>query len=311
MTVNHHNSPKVIHDFFACTTVDCLYAGATPLPCFIFGVSMRKAFFGIIMLFMLIPALGQASEIGDISIGSEIAGGISRLGHETVELVRTPVQIDNGNIFVTIGVSGAVGLTYVFDKDIHDKLQASKGKSLDKATDAGSQAGNPMYHLGFAALIYGGSIAADSPKWKELGEMMGESLILADASTFLLKEAIGRGRPYATQAQAKGEFKPLRFKNNYDSFPSMHTASSFALASVLASTSESFTLKAAYYSAATFVGFSRLYQNQHWASDVIMGAALGELCGRIATHYHATGQRVTIVPQILDNGAGLAMVGRW
>jgi hypothetical protein len=270
---------------------------------------LRKAILGIITIVLLIPALGLTSEIGDISIGSEIGDGISRLGHETVELAQTPFQVDNGNILVTIGVGGAVGLTYVFDKDIHDKLQASKGKSLDKAADAGSQAGNPVYHLGFAALVYGGAIAVDSPKWKEVGEMMGESLILADASTFLLKEATGRGRPYATQA--KGDFKPLQFENNYDSFPSMHTASSFALASVLAATSESFTLKAAYYSAATFVGFSRLYQNQHWASDVIMGAALGELCGRIVTHYHTTSQKIAIVPQILENGAGLAMVGRW
>ncbi|MDR3578487.1 MAG: phosphatase PAP2 family protein [Oryzomonas sp.] len=297
------NSVKTIYDLVADTN-------ATMPICFtIRGFPLREAILGIMTVLLLIPALGCASEIGDISIGSEIGDGISRLGHETVELARTPFQIDNGNILVTIGVGGAVGLTYVFDKDIHDKLQASKGKSLDKATNAGSQAGNPVYHLGFAALVYGGAIAADSPKWKEVGEMLGESLILTDASTFLLKEATGRGRPYATQA--RGDFMPLKLENNYDSFPSMHTASSFALASVMASTSESFALKAAYYSAATFVGFSRLYQNQHWASDVVMGAALGELCGRIVTHYHATGQRVAIVPQILEKGAGLAMVGKW
>jgi hypothetical protein len=197
----------------------------------------------------------------------------------------------------------------VFDKDIRDKLQASRGNSLDKAADAGSQAGNPLYQLGFAALVYGGSIAADSPKWKEVGEMIGESLILADASSFLLGETTGRGRPYATQSN--GDFKPFQSKSSFDSFPSTHTASSFALASVLASTTDSFTLKAAYYSAASFIGFSRLYQNQHWASDVVMGAALGELCGRIVTHYHATGQSVALVPQIFVNGAGLAMVGRW
>jgi len=264
---------------------------------------------GMIMIFLLAPALGSASEIGDISIGSEISDGLSRLGHETVELGRTPFQVDNGNILVTIGVSGAIGLTYVYDKDIRNKLQASKGKALDKAADDGSKAGDPFYQLGFAALVYGGAIAADSPKWKEAGEMMGESLLLADASSFLLKEATGRGRPYATQA--KGDFMPLSFKNNYDSFPSTHTASSFALASVLASTSESLTLKAAYYTAATFVGFSRLYQNQHWASDVLMGAALGELCGQIAINYHTKGKSVAIVPQIIDNGAGVAMVGRW
>jgi len=270
---------------------------------------LKKLILGIMTFVLLIPALGCASEIGDFSIGKEIGSGVSRLGHETVDLAWTPFQIDNGNILVTIGVGGAVGLTYVFDKNIHDKLQSSKSKSLDKAADAGSLAGDPFLHLGFAALVYGGAIAGDSPKWKEVGEMMGESLILADASTFLLKEATGRGRPDATPA--KGDFKPFRFKNNYDSFPSMHTASSFALASVLAATSESFTLKAAYYSAATFVGFSRLYQDKHWASDVILGAALGELCGRVVTHYHATGQKVAIVPQTFENGAGMAMVGRW
>lgn len=258
---------------------------------------------------LLIPALGCASEIGEITIGNETGSGVSRLGHETVDLARTPFQVDNGNILVTIGVAGAVGLTYLFDKDIHDKLQTRKGKSLDKAADAGSLAGNPFLHLGFAALVYGGAIAADSPKWKEIGEMMGDSLILADASTFLIKEATGRGRPDTTLS--KDDFKSFRFKNNYDSFPSMHTASSFALASVMAATSESLTMKTAYYTAATFVGFSRLYQNKHWASDVIMGAAIGELCGRVVTHYHATSQRVALVPQALENGAGLAMVGRW
>lgn len=288
MTADHHNSRR-FHAKRLCLS--------------------KKSVLGMIVILMLLPAFGSASEIGDISIGSEIGNGISRLGHESVELVRTPFQIDNGNIFTTLGVCGAVGLTYVFDEDIRDKLQASKGKSLDKATNAGSQAGNPLYHLGFAALVYGGAIAADSPKWKGVGEMMGESLILADVSTYLLKEATGRGRPLVTQS--KGDFKPLQFKNDYDSFPSMHTASSFALASVLSATSESFLLKAAYYSAATFVGFSRLYQNQHWASDVVFGAALGELCGRVVTHYHATGQRVAIVPQILENGAGVALVGRW
>jgi membrane-associated phospholipid phosphatase len=138
---------------------------------------------------------------------------------------------------------------------------------------------------------------------------MGEAIILADASSFLIKEVAGRGRPNATSA--KGDFKPFGFKSDFDSFPSMHTSSSFALASVMATTSESIPMKTLYYSAATYVGFSRMYNNKHWASDIVLGAALGELCGRVVTSYHASGTKVVFVPQAYESGAGLALVGRW
>jgi membrane-associated phospholipid phosphatase len=93
--------------------------------------------------------------------------------------------------------------------------------------------------------------------------------------------------------------------------PSMHTSSSFALASVLAATSDSILMKAAYYGAATFVGFSRAYQNKHWASDVVLGAALGELCGRVVTSFHAGTSRVALIPKAYESGAGLALAGIW
>lgn len=263
----------------------------------------------ILMALIIFPAITYGSELGVVSFTDEVTTGVRRLGNESLDLVKTPLQIENGNFFLTLGVAGAVGLTFVFDQDIHSKLQSKKSNSLDKAANAGTLAGDPFIHLSLAAIVYGGGIAADSPKWKETGEMIGEALILADASTLLIKEASGRGRPSATPS--KDNFKPFGFKNDYDSFPSMHTSSSFALASVLAATSESIVMKAAYYSAATFVGFSRLYRNKHWASDVVLGAALGELCGRVVTGYHASGNKFSFVPQTYESGAGVALVGRW
>jgi membrane-associated phospholipid phosphatase len=162
-----------------------------------------------------------------------------------------------------------------------------------------------------AALVYGGSILTDSAKWKEVGEMMAEALILADGSTLIIKSASGRGRPNTTSSKA--DFKPLSFKSGYDSLPSMHTSSSFALASVLSATSENLFMTTSYYAAAAFVGFSRAYKNKHWASDVVLGAALGELCGRVVTSYHARVGRskVALAPTLYESGAGVALVGTW
>jgi membrane-associated phospholipid phosphatase len=263
----------------------------------------------LLVILLLAPDKALPSEFDEITFGGEISSAAHRLGNEAVDLAATPFRLENGNIFITLGVAGAVGLTYTFDKQIQGKLADRSSRPLNRAADAGSLIGDPYLHLGLATLVYGGAILADSAKWKETGEMIGEALILADAATLIIKEASGRGRPLATPS--KDNFRPFGFNNDFDSMPSMHTSSSFALASVLAATSDSIFMKAAYYGAATFVGFSRAYKNKHWASDVILGAALGELCGRVVTGFHAGRSRVSLAPRAYESGAGLALVGTW
>lgn len=260
-----------------------------------------------VILSLPLSVFGANSDTSSIS--NEISGCVKHLADESVNLAKTPFQLNNNNLLLTTGVLGATALTYIFDKDIQQKLQNGQNNTTKNITNVGSLIGDPYIHLGIAALVYGGGIAADSAKWKKTGEMLGEALILADASTFIIKETAGRGRPDVTSS--KGNFKPLGFKNDYDSFPSMHTSSSFAIASVMASSSDNYAVKTAYYLAATFVGFSRMYKNKHWASDVIFGAALGELSGRVVTTYHTSGNKLTFAPVAIQGGAGLVMVKSW
>jgi hypothetical protein len=234
---------------------------------------------------------------------------VLRLGNEGLEVIETPVDVKGNGLVGTLAVAGAVGLTYVFDAEIREKVLGTKSTALNSATDVGEIIGNPFVHLGVAGLFYGGGILADSPKWREVGEMLGEAALLADASSFILKQAIGRSRPFVNGD--KGSFRPLQFRNDFDSMPSMHTASSFAMASVLASTSESLLAKTLYYSLATFVGFSRMYQDKHWASDALLGAAIGELCGRVVTRYHASHARLALAPMVSGDSVSLALVGKW
>jgi membrane-associated phospholipid phosphatase len=258
---------------------------------------------------LLAPLQAVAAETKEVTFSGEIADGARRLAAESADLVTTPFEVANNNIFITLGVAGAVGLTYAFDRQLQDRLTAGQSHTLNNITDTGSAIGDPFLHLGLAALVYGGGILTDSPEWKETGEMMGEALILADATSLILKEATGRGRPDTTKG--KGDFRPFGFHKDYDSLPSMHTSSSFALASVLASRTDNIALKAAYYGTAAFVGYSRVYQNKHWASDVLLGAALGELCGRVVTGFHGNRNKLALAPALYEKGAGLAMVGTW
>lgn len=258
---------------------------------------------------VVITADVYAGDTDAFSITDEAGKAGARLLAESKDFATTPFRLENGNLLLTLGVAGAVGLTYTFDSEIRDRVQSSRSRGMDRAADAGAIAGDPFLHLGAAALLYGGAILADSPRWKEVGEMLGEALILADGATLILKEVTGRGRPMVTTH--KGDFHPFGFKSDYDSFPSMHTASSFAFASVLARTSESLPVAVASYCAAAFVGYSRMNQNKHWASDVLLAAAIGELAGRVAVSQHARYRSYAVIPTAMDGGGGLALTGRF
>lgn len=273
---------------------------------------MKKNKVILLFLFLLILPLAasvSAEETARFSLSDEASKEGARLLGETKDFASTPFQHENNNLLWTIGIAGAAGLTFVFDEDIRDLFQRNRSKGIDTAADVASLAGDPFLHLGIAALVYGGGVMADSPHWKETGEILGEALILADGATLILKEAVGRGRPNVSND--KGVFRPFGFRSDYDGFPSMHTASSFAFASVIAGTSGNLPVSILSYSAAVCVGLSRLSQNKHWASDVLVGAAIGELAGRVATRYHAREKTFALVPAIMAGGGGVALTGHF
>lgn len=70
----------------------------------------------------------------------------------------------------------------------------------------------------------------------------------------------------------------------FNSFPSGHTATAFAAAELLRTEywDRSPWIGIAGYAAATSVGILRVYNNRHWASDVLAGAAIGFLSTRVA-----------------------------
>jgi membrane-associated phospholipid phosphatase len=132
----------------------------------------------------------------------------------------------------------------------------------------------------------------------QLGLHGTEALILGAGIGSVLKDAFGRARPFVdTVSPNPNDFQLLRgFKrgDDYRSFPSGHTLAAFAAAAaVSAETSRwwswaSYTIGPAMYGGAAAVGISRMYNNRHWASDVILGAAIGTFAGTKVVRYHAT-----------------------
>lgn len=92
----------------------------------------------------------------------------------------------------------------------------------------------------------------------------------------VLKHLIGRARPRITEDLL---FVGPSLKGGYDSFPSGHTTVAFCLAYIL---SQHFPKhRFLFYIFGFMVGFERVEDLSHFSSDVLAGAIVGIIVGRL------------------------------
>lgn len=118
-----------------------------------------------------------------------------------------------------------------------------------------------------------------SKKYRWVGISMGCALLLdLICCNLILKPLVGRIRPFSVNAGVELLIAPPTDA----SFPSGHTASSFAAAVALWRSSGSLWAGLSAQSLAAVIAFSRLYLYVHWPSDVLGGALLGTALGCLA-----------------------------
>jgi membrane-associated phospholipid phosphatase len=132
----------------------------------------------------------------------------------------------------------------------------------------------------------------------EIGLHGTEALIVGAVAGEVLKDFFGRARPFVDSVPNPDDWQLMRgFKRGgkYQSFPSGHTTAAFAAAAAVSAETSKWYPSATYfligpvlYAGAAGVGISRMYNNRHWASDVILGAALGTFAGTKVVRYHST-----------------------
>ncbi len=108
-----------------------------------------------------------------------------------------------------------------------------------------------------------------------------------------LKFAVGRERPD---------------HSNHQSFPSGHSAVTFAAATVI-ERHLGWKRAALGYLIAGYVASSRLHDNVHYVSDVAFGAAVGTIAGRTVTQHGPTVW--TFVPAQTQGGYGFFITRRF
>jgi membrane-associated phospholipid phosphatase len=148
----------------------------------------------------------------------------------------------------------------------------SRGATLSNAGVAAlAGVGGGMFLLGH--------ITVDDQQ-RETGLLAGEAGIDAYLDTTVFKYAFGRQRPFT------GGGRGLFFQGG-DSFPSQHSAVSWAIASVIAHEYPGTLTQVLAYGTAGAVSVARFSAQQHFATDVLVGSALGWYMGRQVFRAHS------------------------
>jgi membrane-associated phospholipid phosphatase len=176
---------------------------------------------------------------------------------------------------------------------LDDEVQHAVGDDDDPLADFVGDYMGPV-ELGVLTLgLFIGGQCSESPRFRAMSYDLSEAAIVNLGYTSALKAAVSRERPDGSDE---------------DSFPSGHTSSAFALASV-ASAHYGKKVGIPAYAVASAIGASRLGSDVHWLSDVVVGATLGSLVGWAVvrqnnkpTENEALSKRIVNVMPVLSPG---------
>lgn len=177
-------------------------------------------------------------------------------------------------------------------------------RALTRSLSGSDQLGDVLASgriIGGVPVQMGGALATfaigrmmNSPRATTVGADLFRAQALAQTMVFAGKLAVRRTRP------DEGRF----------SFPSGHTAISFASATVL-HRDLGWKVGIPAYAVASYIAASRIQSRRHYLSDVAFGAAVGIMAGRAVT-LGSGNMRFAVTPMAAPGGAGVsfAWVGK-
>lgn len=228
-----------------------------------------------------------------------------------VNLATAPFSFTSTDWLKTGALVLATGLAFSLDPKIKEQVNSQHSPSLDNATGFGEKYGSISYAGIFAGGMYLTGKIFNNKSIATTGRMLTESILYSGLAVSILKYTVGRSRPYTNEGPVT--MFTYSFQEANVSFPSGHTATAFAVSTVLANRIDNPFATVALYGLAGFTGYQRIYDNKHWFSDVFVGAAIGYFIGSSIVNSEENRENenfwgsMEIMPSVSSNGLGLSL----
>jgi hypothetical protein len=248
-------------------------------------------------------------------------GGLVAQPSDTSRVSSAPLFTARDAVWAAVFTGTSVAL-FQYDEKIHRWVQEPSVPERSWLADLSRNANyvneNRLMVAGLAA--YGVGKLAGKPTVADIGFHVTEAVAVSTVLNTVVRGALGRQRPYATEPLDAFAFDGWAGFSDFDyrAFPSIHASANYAAAAALTSEvrrrwpGATWYVGVTSYTLASLPTLSRLYQGRHWASDLVMGGFIGTVTGLKLVQYHHSHPRNRIDRIFLHvtpiGGAGTAGV---
>lgn len=247
------------------------------------------------------------------SVPGTIGKDLTHVVRGTGRVLTSPLYWQKRN-WAHFGV--VMGGTFAFsflDEHVNDFFKRNHGRTADRLADIGAEYGEPRTVVILTGSVYALGLLARSAWLRESAVILTGALLPAGILQTTAKITAGRARPHLGLGHAT--FEPFHREEPYYSFVSGHTMVAMATSHVFAKRIDNPIAKTGLYGLGALAGVSRMYNEAHWLSDVMLGSALGiasvNTVAKLVEQDHSKKIETGLQWRLLPNGRGTTLNVTW
>jgi hypothetical protein len=255
---------------------------------------MKKINF-LLLLFFIIPVSAYIFSQSSLPAGNtELHNGFFQIiGNDLkdfykdgINLYTSPFHYNTKDAILAGGVIVTTAGFLALDEPLKKFIQKQKSEFNTNISKVAKQYGEFYMPLIIGGSLYSYGMIFDNEHTRVTGRMVLEAAAFSGLLVTLMKMTTGRSRPYTDEGTYK--FNWFKTDEGHLSFPSGHSAVAFSISSVLANRINNTYASIGLYILSSLTALSRVYDNQHWISDVFLGSAIGFFTGKFISKSSVT-----------------------
>lgn len=269
---------------------------------------LKRLFALLVCSYACVSAQTQSTSLPQ-TIGKDLGHVVKGTGH----VLAAPLRWQ-GKEWARFGVfAGATFALSFLDEEANDFFKRNHSRTADKLADIGVEYGEPRTVVLLTGGVYVIGLVAQNEWLRESAVILTGALLPAGLLQTAAKITAGRARPHL--GLGYDAFEPFRREEAYYSFVSGHTMVAMATSHVFAKRLDNFAAKAGLYSLGALAGAARMYHEDHWLTDVVLGSALAIASVNAVTNVvegtQRGSRRMGRQWQVRPYGRGMAMMVAW